>query len=248
MQETARSTHQNDGVKLTKTVEFCTDCCGESCQALNGQADGPSSHDENSSNTHSRDNVNQNRESYRKSVFLPRKKVNKSRRSSNRSGASSESAEAKFCKIQAQIKEAFDILDPDETGYVDNRQFKTLVYALHRVPNKNQLDDMFETVQDDKNADLFPFDKFEKMMIRVMTTDRYRSATAKDIETAFNVLDTDRKGFFTVDELTSLLTSSGEPFTAEELAETLKMAVDPETETFVPSKYLRNLVVGERTY
>ncbi|KAK0046832.1 EF-hand calcium-binding domain-containing protein 2 [Biomphalaria pfeifferi] len=161
---------------------------------------------------------------------------------------SQDSTEAKFMKIQERIKASLGVYDPDGTGLVDNRYFKTLVYALHRVPNNNQMDDMFETIQEDKNAEQFFVDKFEKMMVRVMSTDRYKSSSAKELEAAFAVLDVDKKGYFTADEWIALLTSSGEIFTEDEIKETLKMTIDPETETFVPSTYIHNLLVDENTH
>ncbi|XP_059176436.1 dynein regulatory complex protein 8-like [Physella acuta] len=176
----------------------------------------------------------------------------KSQKKKGRKKADSKSkkkpTEVKFASIQNKIQEVFRIYDPDETGFLPARNFGGLVQALHCVPTNNQLEDMIESVLDEKQSESFSYEKFLKMMTKVLMTDRYHSATKEEIRTALQILDTEGKGYFTPDEITAFMTESGEPFTPDEVTDMLKQVVDPELNTLVLDQYVDLLVVDEFTY
>ncbi|KAH0622541.1 hypothetical protein JD844_024929 [Phrynosoma platyrhinos] len=79
---------------------------------------------------------------------------------------------------------------------------------------------------------------------RVLTT-LYRPVPEDILLRAFEVLDQNKCGHLTKDELVKYMTEEGEPFTQEEMEEMLSAAVDPETNTVRYKDYISMMVVDE---
>lgn len=62
---------------------------------------------------------------------------------------------------------------------------------------------------------------------------------------AFQVLDSENKGYLTQEELTKYMSEEGEPFTQEELEEMLSAAIDPEKRTILYRDYASVMAVEE---
>lgn len=62
---------------------------------------------------------------------------------------------------------------------------------------------------------------------------------------AFHALDTEGRGYLTREQITTLMTQDGEPFTQDELDEMLEIAIDPHTQTVPYEYYINQLMVSD---
>ncbi|XP_033097241.1 dynein regulatory complex protein 8-like [Anneissia japonica] len=74
---------------------------------------------------------------------------------------------------------------------------------------------------------------------------RYKPAPEDKLLKAFEVLDSDRKGHLTAEDITKYMTEEGEPFTQEELEEMLSAAVDPDKGVILYRDYASLMSVDE---
>lgn len=61
---------------------------------------------------------------------------------------------------------------------------------------------------------------------------------------AFQILDTEGRGYLTKEQLISYMTTDGEPFNQDELDEMLELAIDPHTQTIPYEYYINQIMVG----
>ncbi|KAL5008099.1 hypothetical protein ScPMuIL_013680 [Solemya velum] len=71
------------------------------------------------------------------------------------------------------------------------------------------------------------------------------SQPRRELLKAFQVLDSENKGYLTQEELTKYMSEEGEPFTQEELEEMLSAAIDPEKRTILYRDYASVMAVEE---
>ena len=74
---------------------------------------------------------------------------------------------------------------------------------------------------------------------------RYKPAPEDQLLKAFEVLDTERKGFLSQEELSKLMVEEGEPFTQEEMDEFLSAAVDPDRGVVLYKDYVAVMAVED---
>jgi len=82
-------------------------------------------------------------------------------------------------------------------------------------------------------------------MTKVLMERRYKPSPEDQILKAFQVLDTDMKGYLTVEELTKFMTEEGEKFNKEEMEEMLTVAVDKIKGTVLYKEYTGIMAVDE---
>ena len=72
---------------------------------------------------------------------------------------------------------------------------------------------------------------------------RYQPASPAQLLEAFQILDSDGRGYLTKEHISTLMTQDGEPFTQDELDEMLEIAIDPHTQTVPYEYYINQLMV-----
>lgn len=82
---------------------------------------------------------------------------------------------------------------------------------------------------------------YEKFLIRF----RFQPASPEQLLDAFHALDTEGRGYLTREQITTLMTQDGEPFTQDELDEMLEIAIDPHTQTVPYEYYINQLMVSD---
>merc|ERR1711976_536822 len=132
-----------------------------------------------------------------------------------------ESAESLLADIQKKITDAFDIFDHEANKTVDVREVGTIIRSLGCCPSEAELHDMLAEIEEEEPTGYIRFEKFLPMMTKVLMERRYKPVPEDQIVKAFQVLDTDMKGYLTPEELTKYMTEEGEPFAQEELEELL---------------------------
>ncbi|XP_065535136.1 dynein regulatory complex protein 8 isoform X3 [Lathamus discolor] len=88
-------------------------------------------------------------------------------------------------------------------------------------------------------------EKFLPVMTKVLLDRSYRPIPEDVLLHAFEVLDENKCGYITKEDLVKYLTEEGEPFTEEEMENMLSVALDPETNTVRYRNYISKLVVDE---
>ncbi|XP_026525100.1 dynein regulatory complex protein 8 [Pseudonaja textilis] len=154
-------------------------------------------------------------------------------------------AESAITEIEKKITEAFEVFDHECNKTVDVREIGTIIRSLGCCPNEADLHDMLAEVEEEEPTGFIRLEKFLPMMTRVLMERRYRPIPEDVLLRAFEVLDQNKSGHLTKDDLVKYMTEEGEPFTQEEMEEMLSAAVDPETNTVRYKDYISMMVVDE---
>jgi Ca2+-binding EF-hand superfamily protein len=112
-------------------------------------------------------------------------------------------------EIVRRVAEAFDVFDHECNKTVDVREIGTIMRSLGCYPTEAELHDLIAEVEEDEPTGFIRFEKFQPMMVRVLTERRYRPANEEQLLKAFTVLDKEQKGHLTVDELRKYMMEEG---------------------------------------
>ncbi|XP_026505299.1 dynein regulatory complex protein 8 [Terrapene carolina triunguis] len=153
--------------------------------------------------------------------------------------------EAIIADIQKKITDAFEVFDHECNKTVDVREIGTIIRSLGCCPSEGELHDMLAEVEEEEPTGYIRLEKFLPMMTKVLMERRYRPIPEDVLLRAFEVLDANKCGHLTKEELVKYMTEEGEPFTQEEMEEMLSAAVDPETNTVRYRDYITMMVVDE---
>ncbi|KAF7253289.1 Dynein regulatory complex protein 8 [Varanus komodoensis] len=153
--------------------------------------------------------------------------------------------ETVIAETQKKIIDAFEVFDHECNKTVDVREIGTIIRSLGCCPSEGELHDMLAEVEEEEPTGFIRLEKFLPMMTRVLMERRYRPIPEDVLLRAFEVLDQNKCGHLTKDELIKYMTEEGEPFTQEEMEEMLSAAVDPETNTVRYKDYISMMVVDE---
>ncbi|XP_005098622.1 dynein regulatory complex protein 8 isoform X2 [Aplysia californica] len=156
-----------------------------------------------------------------------------------------DNADSLLADIQKKITDAFDIFDHESNKTVDVREVGTIIRSLNCCPSEAELHDMLAEIEEEEPTGYIRFEKFLPMMTKVLMERRYKPSPEDQILKAFQVLDTDMKGYLTVEELTKYMTEEGEPFAQDEMEEMISAAVDPEKKTVLYKDYASVMAVEE---
>ncbi|XP_065838752.1 dynein regulatory complex protein 8-like [Oscarella lobularis] len=150
-------------------------------------------------------------------------------------------------EIQKKVIAAFDIFDHEANKTVDVREIGTIIRSLGCCPTESELHDLISEVEEDEPTGFIRYERFEPMMIRVLMERRYRPENEDQILKAFSVLDEEKKGYLTVEQLTKYMTEEvpEEAFSQDELEEMLQASVDPEKHVIYYKDYASLMTVDE---
>ena len=156
-----------------------------------------------------------------------------------------ESAESMLAEIEKRITEAFEIFDHENNKTVDVREIGTIVRSLGCCPSEGELHDMLAEIEEEEPTGYIRFEKFLPMMTRILMERRYKPAPEDQLLKAFEVLDSEHKGFLSQEELSKFMVEEGEPFTQEEMDEFLSAAVDPDRGVVLYKDYVAVMAVED---
>ncbi|XP_063718716.1 dynein regulatory complex protein 8-like [Symsagittifera roscoffensis] len=156
-----------------------------------------------------------------------------------------ETGDAVLMDIQKKIRSAFEIFDHENNQTIDVRELGTVIRSLDCCPTEGELHDMLTECEEEEPTGYIKLDRFETMMSRTLMEHKYRPAPEEKIMRALEILDTDRKGYLTVEEISNYVTKEGEPFSQEELDEMLNGAVDSEKGVINYKDYAMKLAVDD---
>ncbi|KAM8946269.1 dynein regulatory complex protein 8 [Pelodytes ibericus] len=156
-----------------------------------------------------------------------------------------DAAEALVSDLQKKITDAFDVFDHESNRTVDVREIGTIIRSLGCCPTEGELHDMLAEVEEEEPTGYIRFEKFLPMMTKVLLERRYRPISEEVLLRAFEVLDENKKGHLTKEELVKYMSEEGEPFTQEEMEEMISAAVDPEKNIVFYKDYTAMMIVED---
>jgi len=127
------------------------------------------------------------------------------------------------------IKAAFALFDRDGKNIVDVREIGTIVRHLGICPTEIELRDLITECEEEEPTGFVQFQRFERMMSRVLLENQYPRDSEEKLLRAFRTLDPNNNGYVEAEKVRTLLTTHGERFSQEEIDDFLNFAVDPET-------------------
>ncbi|MCL4134306.1 UNVERIFIED_CONTAM: hypothetical protein GTU68_025819 [Idotea baltica] len=137
-------------------------------------------------------------------------------------GGKKRSAGGKFEISEEQkndIKEAFDLFDPNGTGYIENKELKVTMRALGFEPKKEEIKKILSEV-DSHGSGRIKYEDFLHLM-----TDKMADKDVKEeILKAFKLFDDDSTGKISFKNLKRVAETLGENLTDEELQEMIDEA------------------------
>ncbi|XP_055003518.1 dynein regulatory complex protein 8 isoform X1 [Sorex araneus] len=103
----------------------------------------------------------------------------------------------------------------------------------------------WKTVEEEEPTGYIRYEKFLPVMIKVLQEKRYRPIPEDVLLQAFEVLDPEKRGYLSKDELIKYMTEEGEPFSQEEMEEMLSAAIDPVANVIYYKDYVTMMVLDE---
>ncbi|XP_076177695.1 uncharacterized protein LOC143151990 isoform X2 [Ptiloglossa arizonensis] len=117
------------------------------------------------------------------------------------------------------IKEAFDLFDPDGTGKIATKELKVAIRALGFEPKKEEMKKLIADT-DPNGLGTLSFEEF----LNLMSVKMLEKDTKEEILKAFRLFDDDNTGKITFKNLKRVARELGENLTDEELQEMIDEA------------------------
>ena len=83
-------------------------------------------------------------------------------------------------------------------------------------------------------------------MSLILTGTKMKPVPEERLLQAFQILDSENKGYLTEEEITNFMTKEGEPFSQEEMQEMIEASIDPETNNFYYKKFVTSLIFDKK--
>ncbi|CAH8839655.1 unnamed protein product [Trichobilharzia szidati] len=128
--------------------------------------------------------------------------------------------------LEVKISEVFDLFDHERNKTIDFRELGTVIRALGGAPTEAEIVALVRELENDPPNGYINYERFLPVMLQAMEQKRFEPVSEEELLKAFSVLDTEKKGFLTAQDLETYMVSSGEPFTKEEMEEMLAAATD----------------------
>lgn len=118
-----------------------------------------------------------------------------------------------------EIKEAFNVFDKDNDGFITIKELGTVMRSLGHNPTECELQDMIKLYDKDESGTI-DFPEF----LDLMTTKMKETELEEQLIQTFKVFDRDGNGLLSGQELKYVMAVVGEVLTEQEVDELIKQA------------------------
>ncbi|KAI3667275.1 hypothetical protein L6452_42325 [Arctium lappa] len=118
-----------------------------------------------------------------------------------------------------EIKEAFELFDTDGSGTIDAKELNVAMRALGFEMTDEQINQMIADVDKDGSGAI-DFDEF----VHMMTAKIGERDSKEELTKAFHIIDQDKNGKISVDDIKHIAKELGEHFTDAEIHEMVEEA------------------------
>jgi len=98
------------------------------------------------------------------------------------------------CPIVKQVTEAFLVFDLERNETVDVREVGTIIRSLGCYPSESELQHLVSEMEGEGTTPLVTLQKFVQPVCGILQQKRFQSASEDLILSAFQVMDTEKKG------------------------------------------------------
>ena len=100
-------------------------------------------------------------------------------------------------------------------------------------------------MEDPQEMGYINVDRFYPVMTKIITQQKYQLLPSAELLKAFQALDTEDKGYLTVEEVRNYFMKHGEQFSQDEMEEMLNAAVDSHTKHITYRTFVHFLTIEE---
>jgi len=135
------------------------------------------------------------------------------------------------------VKNREDLIPVEEVG--------TIMRYLGAFPSEEQVvTEILPQIQDDELVTHVKYDRFERMMLRILAEQEYEPDSEEVLMQAFRILDPEEKGYLTEERMVELLTSNEWAFREKEIKDFLSVARDHESGFMKYAEYVEIMNEG----
>ncbi|KAJ1696834.1 hypothetical protein LUZ63_005346 [Rhynchospora breviuscula] len=133
-----------------------------------------------------------------------------------------------------EIREAFDLFDTDGSGTIDAKELNVAMRALGFEMTEQQIEQMIADVDKDGSGAI----EFEEF-VQMMTAKIGERDTKEELNKAFHLIDQDKNGKISVEDIQRIAKDLGETFTIDEIKEMVQEADHNEDGEVDQDEFLR---------
>ena len=152
-------------------------------------------------------------------------------------------ATAQFSNEKRKVRAAFDLFDRNSRGLIVKEEIGAILRYLGAFPSDEQLlNEILPQIQDDEDVAHVKYEKFERLMVRVMVDHEYEPESEETLLQAFRTLDPQNLGYIPEEIMLQLLTGNDWPFRDNEIEDFVGFAKDPQTGLINYHEYVSKLM------
>lgn len=142
----------------------------------------------------------------------------------------------------AEFREAFEIFDRDNDGYITIKELAEIMRNLGNAPSEGEIQDMIAEVDIDGNGNI-NFQEYISLMARRMRD----GDLEEEMKQVFKLFDRDGNGKIDASELKSLMIGIGEKITDDEVDDMIREA-DKDGDGFVDYNEFKDIIENKEYY
>ena len=118
-----------------------------------------------------------------------------------------------------EYKDAFEMFDKNKDGVITTKELANIMRSLNQDPTEEELNEMIEEVDLDKNGEV-DFEEF----ITLMNRRSKEIDIEEEVLNAFKIFDKEGNGLISITELRHIMMTLGDQLSEEEIDDMLKEA------------------------
>lgn len=142
----------------------------------------------------------------------------------------------------SELREAFEIFDRDQDGYITIKELADIMRNLGNPPTEGEIQDMINEVDIDGNGNI-NFQEYISLMARRMRD----GDLEEEMKQVFKLFDRDGNGLVGASELKSVMIGIGEKITDDEIDDMIREA-DKDGDGFISYHEFKDIIENRDYY